>query len=88
MSNFSFCHYVFKKPSAAEASERVYMRERVNDNGYHPLNPLLHRDDIWHLPLNMTFENIAVKGEIAQNKQFHLLLQYFQLFININLLDC
>ena len=26
-----FCHYVFKKPSAAEASESVYMRERVND---------------------------------------------------------
>ena len=29
MSNFFFCHYVFKKPSAAEASESVYMRERV-----------------------------------------------------------
>ena len=30
LSNFFFCHYVFKKPSAAEASESVYMRERVN----------------------------------------------------------
>ena len=30
MSNFFFCHYVFKNPSAAEASESVYMRERVN----------------------------------------------------------
>ena len=30
MCNFFFCHYVFKKPSAAEASESVYMRERVN----------------------------------------------------------
>ena len=29
MSNFSFSHYVFKKLSAAEASESVYMRERV-----------------------------------------------------------
>ena len=29
LSNFFFCHYVFKKPSAAEASESVYMRERV-----------------------------------------------------------
>ena len=28
-SNFFFCHYVFKKPSAAEASESIYMRERV-----------------------------------------------------------
>ena len=27
---FLFCHYVFKKPSAAEASESVNMRERVN----------------------------------------------------------
>ena len=26
---FFFYHYVFKKPSAAEASESVYMRERV-----------------------------------------------------------
>ena len=29
LSNFFFCHYVFKKLSAAEASESVYMRERV-----------------------------------------------------------
>ena len=29
LSNFFFCHYVFKKSSAAEASESVYMRERV-----------------------------------------------------------
>ena len=29
MSHFFFCHYIFKKPSAAEASESVYMRERV-----------------------------------------------------------
>ena len=26
--NFFFCYYVFKKLSAADASERVYMRER------------------------------------------------------------
>ena len=30
LCNFFFCHYVFKKPSAAEASESVYMRKRVN----------------------------------------------------------
>ena len=30
VSNFFFYHYVFKKLSAAEASESVYMRERVN----------------------------------------------------------
>ena len=29
LGNFFFCHYVFKNPSAAEASESVYMRERV-----------------------------------------------------------
>ena len=28
--NFFFRHYVFKKPSAAEASESLYIRERVN----------------------------------------------------------
>ena len=30
MSNFFFCRHVFKKPSAAEVSENVYMRESVN----------------------------------------------------------
>ena len=29
LSNFFFCHYVFKKKSHAEVSESVYMRERV-----------------------------------------------------------
>ena len=29
---FFFCHYVFKKLSAAEASEIIYMRERVKIN--------------------------------------------------------
>ena len=29
MSNFFFFHNVFKMPSASEASESVYMRERV-----------------------------------------------------------
>ena len=32
LSNFFFCYYVFKKPSAAEASEIIYMRERVKKN--------------------------------------------------------
>ena len=30
LSNFIFCHYVSKKLSAADASESVYMRRRVN----------------------------------------------------------
>ena len=29
LNNFFFCHHVFKKLSAPEASESVYMRERV-----------------------------------------------------------
>ena len=29
LNNFFFCHYVFKKLSAAQASESIYMRERV-----------------------------------------------------------
>ena len=32
LSNFFFCHYVFKKPSAAEASESVY-KKALNLNG-------------------------------------------------------
>ena len=48
MSNFFFCHYVFKKPSAAEASESVYMRERVKN-----INKILNRA-----------ESIVTKGEI------------------------
>ena len=36
LSNFFFCHYVFKKLSAAEASESVYMRERVKPLIYVP----------------------------------------------------
>ena len=30
LSNFFFCHYVFKKPSSAKASESVYTREEIN----------------------------------------------------------
>ena len=33
LCNFFFCHYVFKKPSAAKVSESVYMRERVKQFG-------------------------------------------------------
>ena len=51
LCNFFFCHFVFKKPSAAEASESVYMRERVNygSNGYPPL-----RSGLWGLALRLT----------------------------------
>ena len=40
----SSCHYILKKLSAAEASESVYMRERVNEYVYsessgEPLHP-------------------------------------------------
>ena len=36
LCNFLFCYYVFKKPSAAEASESVYMRERVKKSHNSP----------------------------------------------------
>ena len=32
LSNFFFCHYVFKKTSATEASKSVYMTVRVKTN--------------------------------------------------------
>ena len=31
MSNFFFCYHVLKKLSAVEASESIYMRERVKE---------------------------------------------------------
>ena len=30
-SNFLFCHFVFKKPSAAGVSESIYMSEMFNN---------------------------------------------------------
>ena len=38
LSNFFFCHYVFKRPSAAEASESAYVRERVKTREYSSLD--------------------------------------------------
>ena len=40
---FLSCHYVFKKRSAAEASESVYMRERVKRTILMYLNQCIHR---------------------------------------------
>ena len=56
--NFSFGHYVFKKLSAAEASESIYMRERFTPFPTYRqfIRPLC--DDI---------ENIGTKGEIYSN---------------------
>ena len=62
---------VFKKLSAAEASESVYMRERVKDIRVEDLEllTLSHLltgfQDFW--PAELTFENITAKEEIAHN---------------------
>ena len=32
LSDFLFCHYIFKKQFTAEESESIYMRERVKDD--------------------------------------------------------
>ena len=61
-SNFFFCHYVFKKPSAAEASESVYMTVRVNT---FPL-----ADKCLHIYSGLIFENIMAKGEFEHNQLF------------------
>ena len=60
LSNFFFRHYVFKKPSAAEASESVYIRERFN---LFPLQVLLQKT---------TFENIVTKEKISPLPYFVL----------------
>ena len=44
LSNFFFSLYVFKKPSAKEASESVYMRERVNF--FNSFTAELHKVDL------------------------------------------
>ena len=49
MCNSFFCHYVFKKPSAAEASESVYMRERVNSTMNELIALLMSEDEmVWY----------------------------------------
>ena len=49
LCNFFFCHYVFKNPSAADASESVYMRERVK---------VVNKDIAWKGPVNSTSSSI------------------------------
>ena len=70
LSNFFFCHYVFKKPSAAEASESVYMRERdkwvLND----------HQIELKHFG----------KRENYMMCNFSFLPDYFQLYFIMKLL--
>ena len=76
MSNFFFCHYVFKKLSAAEASESVYMRERVKNETCIPY----HCDTFKPVPDTIrTYdddpeaddnETIVGKGEILKKKNF------------------
>ena len=41
--------------------------------------PITHGEDICSLLLVTCFENIEIKGEIAHNEQFHLLLENCQL---------
>ena len=70
------CTFVttFQKSSAADVTESVYMRKRVN------INPFPHIDAFWRLCSRQLFENIVTKEEIAQNVQFLLLPQCFQLW--------
>ena len=56
VASFFFCHYVFKMSFAAEASESVYMRERVNLIPF--LNPFPHATY-----LQQTSEKILAKYE-------------------------
>ena len=97
MCNFFFCHYDFKKLSAAEASESVYMRERVNTC----IQQCLYIADIfeniwakiWKISINETI--IILKGvehivanEIAHHEQFLLFTQCFHKSSTMNALIC
>ena len=64
LSNFFLCHYVFKKPSAAEASESVYIRERVQDLEIRlPCSPIvdigvLFKNEAVFVTLSVTKDNV------------------------------
>ena len=68
LSNFFFCHSVFKKPSAAEASESVYMRERVKsiytfisrDLMYFWLNVLLSAANLLYVGKSIQFQLASI----------------------------
>ena len=81
-SNFFFCHYVFKKPSAAEASETVYMRRRDNAAFYiHQVifkpSHLQTHCDIYEA--DKSFKTLWQKEKLLiLNDQFLLLLKCFQ----------
>ena len=85
MSNFLFCHYVFKKPSAAEASESVFMKERVQSVlqlEYKKKFNLTNFENmkfkqiwkimicIWKYHYWIELKNVLMNWEIAQLKQF------------------
>ena len=77
LCNFFFCHYVFKKPSAAGASESVYMRERFNGNWYERLlqrhvyfNPLPHIDTFWPICSRRLLKTLQLKEKLLICAQF------------------
>ena len=83
MCNFFFCHYVFKKPSATEASESFYMRERVKGFKLCKVESLFWRQYIHNtnvlvfsyplLLVDAFWSNCKIlwqKEKIAHNEQF------------------
>ena len=65
LSNFFFCHYVFKKSAAAEASESVYMRERVNTS------MLTLSDEQMHLKKTMFGNIVGEKEQSLMKNSFY-----------------
>ena len=57
-ANFFFFRHVFEKPSAAEVSESIFMRERVNTFPH----------ILFLTPLHRTTWNLTAKWEIAHNE--------------------
>ena len=64
LSTFFFCHNAFKKMSAVESSESVYMRERVK-----LLNPFPHTSKLQQT----TFENIYSRSGKSVEMKVYLL---------------
>ena len=80
LSNLFVCHYTLKKLSAAEASESVYMRDRINQL---PDILIIESSKLYKRIENIEKwqyreKKIVEKGEIAINEQFFLFQQFFK----------
>ena len=86
--NFSFGHNAFKKSSAVEASESVYMWERVKTNVWNLFKPVQHIDAFWHLKTVCYEEKLLIVINLLNKWTFYLSLPIIRQFCSRRLLKC